>query len=435
MEIEKRQAAGVRRKACASRGGFFSDGPRIRKASSDAVVDEDIHPRGCRAYLARWRRWKPLAARRGIPERARARWKEVKVVASPRLDHARSSTRRQRGRATRALRNVHDGVRERGVRLDRGERDGGGFERHLDGGDLGDPLLSLARDPSLPRELRARVRAASRELADAGLATLAATALETYGGAAEVRRGDPTRPTPRYRNTHHSPSPPPSPTPQAARHLAAVRAAVTTACGSERGTWDDADDRPESEPEPGAVVSRPASPAAADLPLPKTVSRLARNLAKLFSWLAEEHDARLSRAPGVTPDHLSSLADHLRESDVVLGRFFDAKARVRLVFVFPPGGANVTRSVVSRGAIALPFDALVRAARVRGTCARSNGAASLIASAISNGAEREPSLGSSSTSAARETRARPRRNPVAARVPAEYSTEYSTNETPRRRRS
>ena len=43
-------------------------------------------------------------------------------------------------------------------------------------GDLGDPLLSLARDPSLPRELRARVRAASRELADAGLATLAATA-------------------------------------------------------------------------------------------------------------------------------------------------------------------------------------------------------------------------------------------------------------------
>ena len=132
MEIEKRQAAGVRRKACASRGGFFSDGPRIRKASSDAVVDEDIHPRGCRAYLARWRRWKPLAARRGIPERARARWKEVKVVASPRLDHARSSTRRQRGRATRALRNVHDGVRERGVRLDRGERDGGGFERHLD---------------------------------------------------------------------------------------------------------------------------------------------------------------------------------------------------------------------------------------------------------------------------------------------------------------
>ena len=230
-------------------------------------------------------------------------------------------------------------------------------------GDLGDPLLSLARDPSLPRELRARVRAASRELADAGLATLAATALETYGGAAEVRRGDPTRPTPRYRNTHHSPSPPPSPTPQAARHLAAVRAAVTTACGSERGTWDDADDRPESEPEPGAVVSRPASPAAADLPLPKTVSRLARNLAKLFSWLAEEHDARLSRAPGVTPDHLSSLADHLRESDVVLGRFFDAQKLASVSFSCFRREGYVTRSVVSRGAIALPFDALVRAAR------------------------------------------------------------------------
>ena len=63
-------------------------------------------------------------------------------------------------------------------------------------GDLGDPLLSLARDPSLPRELRARVRAASRELADAGLATLAATALETYGGAAGCDAATPTRPTP-----------------------------------------------------------------------------------------------------------------------------------------------------------------------------------------------------------------------------------------------
>ena len=142
-----------------------------------------------------------------------------------------------------------------------------------------------------------------------------------------------------------------------------MRAAVTTACGSERGTWDDADDRPESEPEPGAVVSRPASPAAADLPLPKTVSRLARNLAKLFSWLAEEHDARLSRAPGVTPDHLSSLADHLRESDVVLGRFFDAQKLASVSFSCFRREGYVTRSVVSRGAIALPFDALVRAAR------------------------------------------------------------------------
>ena len=142
-----------------------------------------------------------------------------------------------------------------------------------------------------------------------------------------------------------------------------MRAAVTTACGSERGTWDDADDRPESEPEPGAVVSRPASPAAADLPLPKTVSRLARNLAKLFSWLAEEHDARLSRAPGVTPDHLSSLADHLRESDVVLGRFFDARKLASVSFPCCRREGYVTRSVVSRGAIALPFDALVRAAR------------------------------------------------------------------------
>ena len=143
-----------------------------------------------------------------------------------------------------------------------------------------------------------------------------------------------------------------------------MRAAVTTACGSERGTWDDADDRPESEPEPGAVVSRPASPAAADLPLPKTVLRLARNLAKLFSWLAEEHDARLSRESGVKSDHLWSLADHLRESDVVLGRFFDAKTRDASVsFSCFRREGYVTRSVVSRGAIALPFDALVRAAR------------------------------------------------------------------------
>ena len=138
----------------------------------------------------------------------------------PRLDHARSSTRRQRGRATRALRNVHDGVRERGAST-AANATVEVSNATSTSGDLGDPLLSLARDPSLPVSC-ARVRAASRELADAGLATLAATALETYGGAAEVRRGDPTRPTPRYRNTHHSPSPPP-PTPQAARHLAAAR--------------------------------------------------------------------------------------------------------------------------------------------------------------------------------------------------------------------
>lgn len=77
------------------------------------------------------------------------------------------------------------------------------------GGDPGDPLRPLARDPSLPRELRARVRSASRELADAGLAPLAATALETYGGATEVRRRDPTRPTPAIHE--HASNPPLTP--------------------------------------------------------------------------------------------------------------------------------------------------------------------------------------------------------------------------------
>ena len=167
--------------------------------------------------------------------------------------------------------------------------------------------------------------------------------------------------------------------------------------------------------------------------LPKTVSRLARNLAKLFSWLAEEHDARLSRAPGVTPDHLSSLADHLRESDVVLGRFFDAQKLASVSFSCFRREGYVTRSVVSRGAIALPFDALVRAARawyVReiercGLADRERDFERSRTRAVD---------GSSSTSAALAKFARAAESCRRA-VPAEYSTEYSTNETPRRRRS
>ena len=55
---------------------------------------------------------------------------------------------------------------------------------------------------------------------------------------------------------------------------------------------------------------------------------------------------------------------------------------------------------------------------MRGTCARSNGAASLIASAISNGAEREPSTAEVDGGLAALAKFGARRNPVAARVPA-----------------
>ena len=427
MEIEKPQAAGVRRKACASRGGFFSDGPRIRKASSDAVVDEDIHPRGCRAYLARWRRWKPLAARRGIPS-ARARPLEggegcrfpvsrpcalVDAAAAQTRDARSSQRSRWRARARRSASTAANATVEVS-------------NATSTSGDLGDPLR---RSRGTPRYLVSFARACARRRASSRrarreLATLAATALETYGGAAEVRRGDPTRPT-RYRNDPPLTLAAPSPTPRAARHLAAVRAAVTTACGSRAG-YVGRRRRPtriRARARRRRLATRLARRRGPSLP--KTVLRLARNLAKLFSWLAEEHDARLSRESGVKSDHLWSLADHLRESDVVLGRFFDAKTRDASVsFSCFRREGYVTRSVVSRGAIALPFDALVRAARawyVREIerCGLANRERDFERSRT-----RAVDGSSSSVRASRNSRAR-------RRVPAEYST----NETPRRRRS
>ena len=208
-------------------------------------------------------------------------------------------------------------------------------------GDLGDPLLSLARDPSLPRELRARVRAASRELADAGLATLAATALETYGGAAEVRRGDPTRPTPRYRNTHHSPSPPP---------LSDPAGGAPPRRRARRG-----DHRVRFR---AGYVGRRRRPTRirARARRRRLATRLARRRGPSppedgLAPREEPGEALLVARGGTRRASLTSAGRHTRPSVVSrrpsprIGRrprtfLRRSKARVRLVFVFPPGGVR-----------------------------------------------------------------------------------------------
>ena len=59
-----------------------------------------------------------------------------------------------------------------------------------------DPLAAVAESPSLPRELRARLRASSVELASAGLAPLVDAAVDARGGAEAIAR--------RLRETRHA---------------------------------------------------------------------------------------------------------------------------------------------------------------------------------------------------------------------------------------
>ena len=131
-----------------------------------------------------------------------------------------------------------------------------------------DPLAAVAESPSLPRELRARLRASSVELASAGLAPLVDAAVDARGGAEAIAR--------RLRETRH---------------------AVEALCGSALELEDPVEDpqllatAPPADvpPDPTPVVDTPAN-------FEDTVAT-AGNLAALFSWLADELEAHLAVAP------------------------------------------------------------------------------------------------------------------------------------------
>ena len=192
-----------------------------------------------------------------------------------------------------------------------------------------DALESLAASPTVPRELRPRLAAARRELVAAGLAPLASAALERGGGAAS-----------------------------AARDLALASDAAHAACGSERGTWamDDA---------PPAATKTP-SPARGERLAPNnaTARSAAANASALFSALAHAIAARdADPARG-----LAALADETREYAAVLGALSNqrgadaAKKDANDAGCFRLGGF-VARSLASRDALDLPFDALVARAK------------------------------------------------------------------------
>ena len=154
-----------------------------------------------------------------------------------------------------------------------------------------------------------------------------------------------------------------------AEDLAVVRRAVSAVCGSEHGTWDEEEqEEQDTTKESGrrGSPSRPASPSAvsaaaaaggggggggggaAKKSLPVEVLTAAEELAVLFSWLANELDARIGvvgdvagAASSVDGDDVSSshsllssekarrresrggiwaLADDMRESNTVLTR-------------------------------------------------------------------------------------------------------------------
>ena len=147
-----------------------------------------------------------------------------------------------------------------------------------------DSLAAVAESPSLPRELLARVRASGAELAAAGLAPLAAAAVDARGGGDAL-----------------------------ARTLASTRAAVLALCGS------------------AAVLERSAddtAPRADEAPAPPATAALledAEKNAALFHWLAVELDAALAVAPVAPASPTArreggtrSLADELREARAVL---------------------------------------------------------------------------------------------------------------------
>ena len=219
-----------------------------------------------------------------------------------------------------------------------------------------DPLAAVAESPSLPRELRARLRASSVELASAGLAPLVDAAVDARGGAEAIAR--------RLRETRH---------------------AVEALCGSALELEDPVEDphllatAPPADvpPDPTPVVDTPAN-------FEDTVAT-AGNLAALFSWLADELEAHLAVAPTFPSSPPSddvhaggkklgfkgtyrtrALADELQESRSVLARWSSGPNDSppddsRSGFSCYRWSGYIARSLAARNALALPFDELVEA--------------------------------------------------------------------------
>ena len=219
-----------------------------------------------------------------------------------------------------------------------------------------DPLAAVAESPSLPRELRARLRASSVELASAGLAPLVDAAVDARGGAEAIAR--------RLRETRH---------------------AVEALCGSALELEDPVEDphllatAPPADvpPDPTPVVDTPAN-------FEDTVAT-AGNLAALFSWLADELEAHLAVAPTFPSSPPSddvhaggkklefkgtyrtrALADELQESRSVLARWSSGPDDSppddsRSGFSCYRWSGYIARSLAARNALALPFDELVEA--------------------------------------------------------------------------
>ena len=165
------------------------------------------------------------------------------------------------------------------------------------------PLAAVAESPSLPRELLARVRASGAELAAAGLAPLAAAAVDARGG------GDAPR----------------GPSPRRARRCSP--SAGPRRCSSGAPTT------------PRRAPTRPR-PARHRRP-----PRGRRKNAALFHWLAVELDAALAVAPAAPASPTArreggtrSLADELREARAVLA------ARLE---TFPSSSTSSTSSTSS----------------------------------------------------------------------------------------
>ena len=199
-----------------------------------------------------------------------------------------------------------------------------------------DPLAAVAESPSLPRELLARVRASGAELAAAGLAPLAAAAVDARGGGDAL-----------------------------ARTLASTRAAVLALCGS------------------AAVLERSAddtAPRADEAPAPPATAALledAEKNAALFHWLAVELDAALAVAPAAPASPTArreggtrSLADELREARAVLAARLETfpssstsstSSSSNSGFSCYRWSGYIARSLAARNALSLPFDELVEA--------------------------------------------------------------------------
>lgn len=249
------------------------------------------------------------------------------------------------------------------------------------------PLLGVQRSRGLPRELRARVRAASEELAAAGLGPLANAALDSYGGGARM-----------------------------AEDLAMLRRGVSAVCGAARVDLPRRRGTTSEEGEEGAPDDPPSASAVHGGwigGVPAEVLAAAAQLDVFFDWLVDELDARAAagapraslrkfeggavweerrRRQRESRRGLRGLAEDVKESYRELTR---AAAASRAAAIDAVGGQNasklssnetasasgssavpvsmtfscyrwsgyITRSLNSRGALGLPFEELIVATR------------------------------------------------------------------------